>query len=157
MSRTSCSGRGEDFKQSFAEGIKQAKEKNYEAAIPALEEALRLAPDEKSRIHCYQSLIPAYRTLDDPEKMLGAVEYLIAYGDSETEKSLLRRTMLSFVHQRGKEKKGVLEGDNARQVRAQLRDMGLAPLSVEAVVQKAVAGAAPKSSAGTLRRISSAE
>lgn len=59
---------------------------------------------------------------------------------------------------RGKEKKGVLEGDNARQVRAQLRDMGLAPLSVDAVVQKAAAGAPVKAGgAGRVRSISSAD
>lgn len=57
---------------------------------------------------------------------------------------------------KGKEKKGVLEGDNARQVRAQLRELGLAPLSVEAVVQKAQAGEKARS-AGFVRRISSAD
>ena len=36
----------------------------------------------------------------------------------------------------GKERKGVLEGDTARQVRQLLREQGLAPLSVEAVVQR---------------------
>jgi len=36
----------------------------------------------------------------------------------------------------GREKKGVLEGDAARQVRQQLRELGLTPLSVEAVQQR---------------------
>lgn len=37
---------------------------------------------------------------------------------------------------RGREKKGVLEGDTARQVRQLLREQGIAPLTVEAVVQR---------------------
>ncbi len=37
---------------------------------------------------------------------------------------------------RGREKSGVLEGDAARQIRQQLREQGLTPLSVEAVQQK---------------------
>lgn len=36
----------------------------------------------------------------------------------------------------GKNKSGVLEGDNARQVRQQLRDLGLIPLEVEQVAEK---------------------
>ncbi|MBI2381372.1 MAG: type II secretion system inner membrane protein GspF [Gammaproteobacteria bacterium] len=57
---------------------------------------------------------------------------------------------------KGKEKKGVLEGDNARQVRAQLREMGLAPLAVDAVGQKAAVGEAPKRT-GFVRRVSAAD
>lgn len=37
----------------------------------------------------------------------------------------------------GKQKKGVLEGDSARQVRQQLKEQGLVPLSVESNTQKA--------------------
>jgi len=40
------------------------------------------------------------------------------------------------LDQKGKQQKGVLEGDSARQVRQQLRDKGYAPLSVEETVQK---------------------
>ena len=39
---------------------------------------------------------------------------------------------------KGKKKKGVATGDSARLVRAQLREQGLAPLSVEAVEDKSV-------------------
>lgn len=36
----------------------------------------------------------------------------------------------------GRQKKGVLEADTARQIRSQLRDKGLTPLNVEAVIRK---------------------
>jgi len=37
------------------------------------------------------------------------------------------------LNEKGRQKQGVLEGDNIRQIRKQLRDLGLAPASVEAV------------------------
>jgi general secretion pathway protein F len=40
------------------------------------------------------------------------------------------------LNDRGKEQKGVLEGDSSRQVRQMLRDQGLAPLSVEVTHEK---------------------
>ncbi len=50
---------------------------------------------------------------------------------------------------RGREKKGVLEGDAARQVRAQLREQGWVPLEVQEVVQRE---ARPRHGLGLLRR-----
>ena len=40
------------------------------------------------------------------------------------------------LDERGKQKKGVLEGDSARQVRQQLKEKGMVPLSVETTSQK---------------------
>ena len=53
----------------------------------------------------------------------------------------------------GKERSGVLEGDAARQIRQQLREQGLTPLSVEEVQQR------EKRSRGTLlkRKISASD
>jgi general secretion pathway protein F len=42
----------------------------------------------------------------------------------------------SALNERGREKRGVLEGENARQIRQQLREQGLTPLSVEEVAQR---------------------
>jgi general secretion pathway protein F len=44
------------------------------------------------------------------------------------------------VDPRGSEKRGVLEGDSARQVRAQLREQNLLPVSVTEVAEKSVRG-----------------
>jgi len=43
----------------------------------------------------------------------------------------------------GRATRGVLQADTARGARAQLRDRGLNPLAVEAVIERAAAGAAP--------------
>ncbi|MDH5784562.1 MAG: type II secretion system inner membrane protein GspF [Chromatiales bacterium] len=40
------------------------------------------------------------------------------------------------LNEKGREKRGVLEGDTARQIRQQLRDQGLTPLKVEEVAQR---------------------
>lgn len=42
----------------------------------------------------------------------------------------------SALDERGREKKGVLEGDTARQIRQQLREQGLTPLTVEEVAER---------------------
>jgi general secretion pathway protein F len=39
------------------------------------------------------------------------------------------------LDQRGRERKGVMEGDNARQIRQQLRERGLSPLSVDEIAR----------------------
>ncbi|KAB7622993.1 type II secretion system inner membrane protein GspF [Alkalilimnicola sp. S0819] len=45
------------------------------------------------------------------------------------------------LDERGKERKGVLEGDTARQVRAQLREQGWIPLDVEGIAEQSSRGA----------------
>lgn len=54
------------------------------------------------------------------------------------------------LDQTGRQQKGVLEGDTSRQIRSQLRSMGLSPLAVEQVENKTNSGS--KSSGFSLRR-----
>lgn len=54
------------------------------------------------------------------------------------------------LDQKGKQKKGVMEADSARQVRQQLREQGMAPLSVEQATEKKSSG----SPFGSRRRLS---
>lgn len=59
---------------------------------------------------------------------------------------------------RGREKKGVLEGDTARQVRQQLREQGMVPLTVQAVVEREGKGKDKRTgSSGSRRGISATE
>ena len=55
------------------------------------------------------------------------------------------------LDQSGRQQKGVLEGDTSRQIRAQLRNMGLSPLAVEQVANKPAASGA-KFSGFSVRR-----
>ena len=55
------------------------------------------------------------------------------------------------LDQSGRQQKGVLEGDTSRQIRSQLRSMGLSPLAVEQVANKASKGTS-KLSGLTFRR-----
>ncbi len=57
---------------------------------------------------------------------------------------------------RGREQKGVVEGDNPRQIRAQLRERGLSPVSVNEVARKE-SRRSPGSGALARRRISAAD
>lgn len=59
---------------------------------------------------------------------------------------------------KGRERKGVLEGDTARQVRQQLREQGMSPLSVDEVTQRKGRSSEGKGSSIALRqRISAAD
>lgn len=60
------------------------------------------------------------------------------------------------VDQRGRIKKGVIEGDTARQVRSQLRDQGLMPTEVNLSLEQAKKENQPKFSFGQ-RKVSAAE
>ena len=71
---------------------------------PALEEALRLAPNDNFKIKVYRALTPVYRSLPEIDKMVEALEFIIANSESAAERSLTRSDLLSFVHQRGKVK-----------------------------------------------------
>lgn len=66
------------------------------------EAALQLAPDDKFRIKVYEALKPAYRQLGNPDKMIAACDFILRHSDFEPKRSLTRRDLLSFVHQRGK-------------------------------------------------------
>jgi tetratricopeptide (TPR) repeat protein len=66
-----------------------------------LEQALKLAPDDAYRLKVYRTLIPVYTLLPDADKKLDALEFIIRKSNQAAERSLSRRSMLSFVHQRG--------------------------------------------------------
>jgi tetratricopeptide (TPR) repeat protein len=68
-----------------------------------LERALELAPDDAYRLKVYRALLPAFTQLPDAGKKLDALEFIIRKSGQAAERSLTRRSMLSFVHQRGKE------------------------------------------------------
>lgn len=55
------------------------------------------------------------------------------------------------IDEKGRERKGVLEGDNARQVRQKLREKQLTPLSVEETAGKKAAGKSTSTGATTFR------
>lgn len=54
------------------------------------------------------------------------------------------------LDEKGRQKKGVIEADSSRQVRQQLRDKGLTPLSVDATIEKKEAGSSFSSSGKSL-------
>lgn len=76
--------------------------RDYAGAREPLEAALIMAPDDDFRIRVYRALLAPYRQLGTIEPFVGACEYIIRHSDRDAEQSLTRRTLLSFVHERGK-------------------------------------------------------
>jgi tetratricopeptide (TPR) repeat protein len=87
--------------EAYRVGAAYVSTKNYKASLEPLEAALRLEPDDDLRLKINLALIPAYRTLPEIGKFVLACEYVIDKADSETKRSLIRRTLLSTVHVRG--------------------------------------------------------
>lgn len=75
---------------------------NYAGAQEPFEAALKLSDDVKFRVKTYRALMSSYRLQMEIEKMLVAVEYIVANSEQPAEQSIVRRSLLSFVHQRGK-------------------------------------------------------
>lgn len=80
---------------------------------PALEEALKLAPNDDERLKTYRLLLIPYRELPETAKMQEAADYIIIHSTQAAEKSLTRRAFLSFAHKRGK-LDAVIDGYEAR-------------------------------------------
>lgn len=86
---------------------------NLAAARDPLEAALKLAKTDSIRMKVNQALMVPYRELPEIEPMQKAAEYVIANSKQAAERSLTRRSLLAFIHRRGKMNDAV-EGYEAR-------------------------------------------
>jgi tetratricopeptide (TPR) repeat protein len=76
--------------------------RNYAASREPFEAALKLAPDDAFRLKVYEVLLQAYRQLPEIDEYVEASEFIMAHSPSAAKKTLTRRALMSFVHQRGK-------------------------------------------------------
>ena len=88
--------------EAFGVGAAYYNSKNYAKSREPFEAALKLAPDDAFRLKVYKALIPSYRLLSEADKMYTATEYVLEHGTQAAEKSLLTRSLLSFIFERGK-------------------------------------------------------
>ncbi len=82
-------------------------EQNFAKAQEPFEAALLLADDPKMRLDCYDALIACYRLHEKTDKMTTAVEYILDHSDRTAHKSLVCRSYLSFLQQRGKTEEAI--------------------------------------------------
>ncbi|QDU39102.1 Tetratricopeptide repeat protein [Maioricimonas rarisocia] len=88
--------------EAFNVGAAFYNSRNYAAAQEPFEAALKLTNDERMKLRTYRALMASYRLLPEPDKMYEAAEYVITNSKQAAERSLTRRSLLSFIHQRGK-------------------------------------------------------
>ncbi|MCC7423992.1 MAG: hypothetical protein IT428_27320 [Planctomycetaceae bacterium] len=88
--------------EAYNAGAKAINEGNLAAARGPLEAALKQAPDDAFRLRVNRTLLIPYRELPDIEPMQRAAEYLITHSEQAAERSLTRRSLISFIHRRGK-------------------------------------------------------
>ena len=85
----------------YTEGVKHVNAKEYKEAIGPLERALSLAPDDAYKVKVYRALVPAYRTLPEPEKMAEACEFVLRHSDQLAERRTTAASLSAFYLQRG--------------------------------------------------------
>jgi tetratricopeptide (TPR) repeat protein len=91
-----------NFDDAMSQGARLIRDMQFAAAQEPLEAAVKLAPDDKSRLRAYQALVPAYRLLPEIDKMLQAQEFILRHTPQRAGRSLAARSLASFLHQRGK-------------------------------------------------------
>ena len=89
--------------EAFRAGVAYLELKETAKSQEPFEQALKLAKDDKYKIRVYQALLQAYRALPEPDKATEALEFIIDKSDRSAERSLARTSLMSFIHQRGKE------------------------------------------------------
>src|SRR5262249_30789865 len=88
--------------EALAAAAPLVRARNFAASREPLEAALRLAPDDAFRVKVYEYLMPAYRELPEPDKMVEAAEFVISHSDRKAKRSLESGNLVSFLFQRGK-------------------------------------------------------
>lgn len=74
----------------------------YAKTREPFEAALKLAPDDASRVKIYRALLPAYRQESDWLLCAGALEFIVAHSEQDAERSLARTELMGFLRARGK-------------------------------------------------------
>jgi len=88
--------------ENLALGRKLLASGNLAAARAPLESALAQATTDAVRLEINRTLLVPYRELEDVEPMQRAAEAVIANSPRVAERSLTRRSLLAFLHRRGK-------------------------------------------------------
>lgn len=88
--------------EAFRVGAAYYNSRNYAASIEPFEAALEMATDDAFRLKVYEALLAGYRTQAEHEKFFEASHFVLEKADSAPRRSLVRRSLLAFAHQRGK-------------------------------------------------------
>jgi len=96
-----CQVEHETFREAVAAGSQLLRKKEYEESIPHLEAALELAEDDSQRLQAYEMLMTPYRELPDSSKMTEACEFILENADTTAKRSIVARSFVSFIHNRG--------------------------------------------------------
>lgn len=83
-------------------GVAFYNSRNYAASREPFEAALKMAPDDAFRLKVYEALLESYRLLPDEDKYVEASHQIIENSNQAAKQSIVRRSLLSFMYQRGK-------------------------------------------------------
>ncbi len=89
-------------KDAYNAGAKLHAMRRFAECQAPFEAALQLSQDNTFKVRVYRALMSSYRQLPEIDKMLEATDFIFEHGTSAVEKSLVARSLTSFVHERGK-------------------------------------------------------
>jgi len=88
--------------EAFGVGAAHYNSRNFAASREPFEAAAILGADVEYRVKVYGALMASYRLLGTVEPFVAVCEYIIRHSERDAEQSLTRRSLLSFLHERGK-------------------------------------------------------
>jgi tetratricopeptide (TPR) repeat protein len=95
------------YAEAYSAGAKLTNQRKLSEARAPLEAALKLAPDDKSKLSVYHLLSRVYRELPEIDKKMEADEFVVRHSDRRAARSLPARDLASFLYQRGKLDEGI--------------------------------------------------
>lgn len=90
------------YKDAAAAGAKAVRAGDLASAREPLEAAARLATTDREKLEAHRALLIPYRELKEIEPMQRAGEFVVANSTQSAERSLVRSSLVSFIHKRGK-------------------------------------------------------
>lgn len=95
------------YREAYSVGAGFYNAGKFAEAQEPFEAALQLTKNEKELIELNRALMSCYRLLPETDKMISAADYVITHSEKPAEQSLTRRSLLSFLFQRGKVDDGI--------------------------------------------------
>lgn len=90
-----------DAEEAYRVGAAFYNSRSYKNSRAPFEAAIRLAKDNEMKLKAYQALLPAYREIPEFEPFQTAAEFVITNSPQNADRSLTRRSFLSFANNRG--------------------------------------------------------
>jgi tetratricopeptide (TPR) repeat protein len=100
--RTSAAQRYDTPEEAYRGGVAFLSLRQYEKARAPLEQALKMAADDPTRIKVNRALLSVYFHAGETDKVIEALDVILSKSKSEPERAIVRRALLGYLQTQGK-------------------------------------------------------